>query len=331
MGSFEKLLVLTVIFLSAVVLAVSLTAPEKESRFGGSTPVASVGESDSAGVSPRSPSEALQQAGSPALESGEVGSGAPGLEVASISSGDSGNVFELAAGDAKDSPFRADSTQQDLGALNADAEPGRYPLTPGARVNPRGEPRILLDVPGLERSPVADERTYVVGEGDTWLGLSQLFYDSENFVELLRNTNDSISARPELKRITVPVFGLPDAMQAQAAQVRTPRAVRDVRGAVVENEPIANATEAATPAESTRPLPAEQAPVEVPSEEVVADESLPALPTTHVIQRGESFFGIAKQYYGKGTLWRELWAANRELIPNPDFVPEGTKIVVPKL
>jgi len=52
-------------------------------------------------------------------------------------------------------------------------------------------------------------------------------------------------------------------------------------------------------------------------------------PTTHVIQKGESFSKIAKQYYGNKTYWRELALINRS--PNSDLVFPGEAIVIPSL
>jgi len=52
-------------------------------------------------------------------------------------------------------------------------------------------------------------------------------------------------------------------------------------------------------------------------------------PTTHVIQKGESFSKIAKQYYGNKTYWRELALINRS--PNSDLVFPGETIVIPSL
>lgn len=52
-------------------------------------------------------------------------------------------------------------------------------------------------------------------------------------------------------------------------------------------------------------------------------------PTTHVIQKGESFSQLAKQYYGSTKYWRELALVNRS--PNSNLVFPGEKIVIPSL
>lgn len=52
-------------------------------------------------------------------------------------------------------------------------------------------------------------------------------------------------------------------------------------------------------------------------------------PTTHVIQKGESFSKLAKQYYGSTKYWRELALINRS--PNSNLVFPGEQIVIPSL
>lgn len=52
-------------------------------------------------------------------------------------------------------------------------------------------------------------------------------------------------------------------------------------------------------------------------------------PTTHVIQKGESFSKIANQYYGSTKYWRELALINRS--PNSNLVFPGEEIVIPSL
>ena len=326
MGSFEKLLVLTVIFLSAVVLAVSLTAPEKEGQFGGGGSIAQLEDPGTAAPtgpdvpentpSPRSPSEALAQAerSSQVADGNRIqdSSGNPVEDVAK----NSVNVFDLEPDSSVQSPFRGgrsteDRSTEDLGALNAEAQPTNYPLLRGKRTSPDGEPRILRDVPGLERSPIDAQRTYLVGAGDSWFSLSELFYGSGEYVDLLRIANDAVGERPDSERIAVPVFGLPD-----EDVVAQPRSARDVR-TVQREEPLGHS-----------PVPISKQ--ETASErESTADPAQPALPTNHVVQPGESLSTIAAFYYGKGTLWREIWEANLDVISNPDFVPEGTEIFIP--
>ena len=48
------------------------------------------------------------------------------------------------------------------------------------------------------------------------------------------------------------------------------------------------------------------------------------------IQRGDTLSAIAKRYYGKGSAYRRIFEANRELIKDPDEIYRGQKIRIPK-
>ena len=51
----------------------------------------------------------------------------------------------------------------------------------------------------------------------------------------------------------------------------------------------------------------------------------------YVIKSGDSLSKIAKQYYGDANKWPDLFAANKEVIQDPDEIFPGQKIVIPKL
>jgi LysM repeat protein len=52
-------------------------------------------------------------------------------------------------------------------------------------------------------------------------------------------------------------------------------------------------------------------------------------PTKHVIQKGDFFSKLSKQYYGTVDYWRELALINRA--PNKDLVFPGEEVVIPSL
>ncbi len=52
-------------------------------------------------------------------------------------------------------------------------------------------------------------------------------------------------------------------------------------------------------------------------------------PTKHVIQKGDFFSKLSKQYYGTTGYWRELALVNRA--PNKDLVFPGEEVVIPSL
>ena len=50
----------------------------------------------------------------------------------------------------------------------------------------------------------------------------------------------------------------------------------------------------------------------------------------HVVQSGETLWGIATQYYGSGNLYYRLVAANPQTIPNPNLIHVGDIVRVPR-
>ncbi|MEZ5560566.1 MAG: peptidoglycan-binding protein LysM [Pseudomonadales bacterium] len=51
----------------------------------------------------------------------------------------------------------------------------------------------------------------------------------------------------------------------------------------------------------------------------------------YIIQKGDTLYGIAKQFYGNGMKYPQLFDANREVIEDPDKIYPGQKIRVPEL
>lgn len=49
----------------------------------------------------------------------------------------------------------------------------------------------------------------------------------------------------------------------------------------------------------------------------------------YVIERGDTLSGIAKQFYGKASLYPKIFEANREVIKDPDLIFPGQKIRIP--
>ena len=51
----------------------------------------------------------------------------------------------------------------------------------------------------------------------------------------------------------------------------------------------------------------------------------------HVVQKGESLWIIAEEYYGDGMCWIGIYRENWEIIgPDPDFIPPGMELVLPE-
>lgn len=48
-----------------------------------------------------------------------------------------------------------------------------------------------------------------------------------------------------------------------------------------------------------------------------------------VVRQGESLWGVARRTLGKGSRWREIFEANRDVIADPDYVAPGTELSIP--
>ncbi|UVD56086.1 5'-nucleotidase C-terminal domain-containing protein [Rhizobium sp. Pop5] len=95
-------------------------------------------------------------------------------------------------------------------------------------------------------------------------------------------------------------------------------------------EPAAPAPAPATPAPATEPAapaPAAPAPAAEPTPAPAASAPAGTTPSTHVIAAGDTFWDLAKTFYGDGTLWRKLSDANGK--PNPHHLTIGKEIEVP--
>ena len=51
---------------------------------------------------------------------------------------------------------------------------------------------------------------------------------------------------------------------------------------------------------------------------------------THVVEAGESLSKIARRFYGSGALWKEILAANRDHIDDPDEIFIGQELRIPE-
>lgn len=50
---------------------------------------------------------------------------------------------------------------------------------------------------------------------------------------------------------------------------------------------------------------------------------------THVVQKGDTLFGLSRKYYGTDKRWKDIWEANKSVVPNKDKLTPGTKLVIP--
>ncbi len=50
---------------------------------------------------------------------------------------------------------------------------------------------------------------------------------------------------------------------------------------------------------------------------------------TYTVKAGDSLSKIAKHFYGDGSKWKKIHAANADKIPNPDLIHPGLELTIP--
>ena len=60
----------------------------------------------------------------------------------------------------------------------------------------------------------------------------------------------------------------------------------------------------------------------------VADDSVYA---RHTVASGETLGKIAKHYYGDAMKYKDIFAANTNILKNPDMIPPHQEVVIPNL
>jgi nucleoid-associated protein YgaU len=49
----------------------------------------------------------------------------------------------------------------------------------------------------------------------------------------------------------------------------------------------------------------------------------------HTVQKKETLYSISRQYYGDHTKWKDIYAANKSEIGDPNKIRVGQKLVIP--
>jgi nucleoid-associated protein YgaU len=200
MGSLERFITLTCVFLAAVVLAVTL----------GNDPGVSSGSPESALASNRAVEDVLGGKTSDPAKVGGPSNRGPANQP-------EGNSGASKSGANTPSGFRSLDPNGDgqveaprPGLLNSPAKPlqEQVKLWPGPDQNDFGQPRILRDVPGLERYPVSGEELAVlsVPPGATWDALAELLYGDATQAEALRLANDATQEPRPGSKVLIPIY-----------------------------------------------------------------------------------------------------------------------------
>jgi nucleoid-associated protein YgaU len=56
---------------------------------------------------------------------------------------------------------------------------------------------------------------------------------------------------------------------------------------------------------------------------------LPAGARVHVIQKGDTYYSLARKYYNDQAKWKQIYEANRSRYPDKDRIPVGGELVIP--
>ena len=50
---------------------------------------------------------------------------------------------------------------------------------------------------------------------------------------------------------------------------------------------------------------------------------------TYTVQKGDTLSSISKKVYGDAGRWKDIWNANKDVVPNKDKLKVGTKLRIP--
>jgi len=117
---------------------------------------------------------------------------------------------------------------------------------------------------------------------------------------------------------------------APAAHVEQPAETAAKTEPITETDPYASdplltTPRAATPRPEPAPAPEAARPAPAPRYAGKADTGT----RTHIVKKGETLSSIAKQYYGNANRWRDIWKANKDVVPDPKKLKVGTRLVIP--
>ena len=290
MGKPEKLVVLTLLFGAALVLALALTRSGDEVEAGnplsGAQRVLELGDA----LDGMSPSNAEVQPSPAAVAPAADEADSSGVSTREQEAGGDAPSLLLNAGrenepeSAPDSPPASELSATTL-ALEPESDPTR---------------RILVESTGLRPSFLEDYMMYTVAQGDTWSSLAQRFYRDGRFTRNLHLANEDLEELTPGKDILVPVF---DFIARDAGLLPGPGAA-----------PLAERT--AQPQPST--LGASTPPV-------VGTGTL-----EYEVRSGDTLSDISLAVFGSATRWKEILEANRDKLQRPESLQVGMKLKIPE-
>jgi tetratricopeptide (TPR) repeat protein len=158
--------------------------------------------------------------------------------------------------------------------------------------------------------------------------------ETQDQIDRLLRENDQLKA--ELKALQAGVATAGPATISRATvnavggpMISLPAPVPDATPTVADDSPVTYAPIEAAPAEPQR---VERTPVStgVRSPPTKPSASASAGPgRRHVVGKGDTLFSLAQKYYGNRSRWREIYEANRNLLPSENSLRLGMEIRIP--
>lgn len=186
--------------------------------------------------------------------------------------------------------------------------------------------RVYLDNVAVTDSAVRDDGAWALTLPDTTPGMYTLRIDQ-------LDADGAVTARTEtpFKRETLQALALAAGQAAPptANDIAAPAVV----GAAQEPEPVpapeVEPADAEPPAQIAEVEPVSE-PVSEPAAVEVAQVAAAPLPVTITVQPGFTLWGIANDMMGEGTMYVQVFEANKDKIRDPDLIYPGQVFTVPQ-
>jgi len=146
--------------------------------------------------------------------------------------------------------------------------------------------------------------------------------------ELLSAVRSAASQPTAVTQVRVPTNGvLLVPSRDVAGQSPPPRLAPDPQARLTHESPLSLApirsnAVSTTPSAPTRPR-------EVASAGRNPAANTAAAARRHVVVRGDTLFGLAQRYYGDRARWRDIYNANRSILPNENSLAVGMELRIP--
>lgn len=296
MGKVEKVIVLSVLFLIALILVVSLTVDDPLNKIRVVEAGAPLGK-------PATSDRAASLSLTPGAQSSSTpfAPAAPDPNVAAARTPVATSPL-LSATVQTQAP--ADAAHSDL-VEAAPAPAGDPSLALVAPALPTGA--LLRSLQGLEDSILPDMKLYTWKENDSYRSIADRYYGHWEKFTVLRRSNEGRNDVKPGQKIFVPVFD----SDASAVLASEAAAVDPVHATTKKGGKKTVATVAAA------------------TDETIAKEPKVAGKKSHLVKEGESLWKISKDELGDGGRWKEIFDLNKDVLAKPESVHKGQRLRIP--